>query len=236
MTLLKSDFVVGWSNIKKTDYVGYSKGYSKKHCAVGTTNGSGSHNVQIFVLAPDQTVIHALPGFWSPSDLARELRFAKTLLRLWNDESRDLAQKKDMYRRLQLAEVRYQPAETFALSAWQGFDSRREHQELAKTGERDTIMAVDQLSTEVYAGVEQQTQMKPINMVAHERMAARPFVPFAEFDVAEFIDYGLLHYDLNARHNKGKPFPQGALKRKRAIAEKKAQQQAAREARRKGRG
>ena len=229
MALLKSDFVVGWSNIRKTDYVGYSKGYSKKHCAVGTTNGSGSHNLQIFVLAPDETVIHALPGFWSPADLARELRFAQTLHRLYNDENRDLAQKKDMYRRLQLAEVRYQPAETFALSAWQGFDSRRE-QQLAKTEDRDTIMSMEQLSTEVYGGVPPQTQMKPINMLAHERMAERPFVPFSEFDVEEFIDYGLLHYDLNARHNNGKPFPQGKLKKKRAIAAKKAEK----EARRKG--
>ena len=46
---------------------------SPKQCAVGTTNGAGGHNVQIFVLSPDGVVLHALPGFWHPEDLVREL-------------------------------------------------------------------------------------------------------------------------------------------------------------------
>ena len=36
-------------------------------------------------------------------------------------------------------------------------------------------------------------------------MAARTFVPFDEFDIASFVDYGRLHYDNNFM-DKGKTF------------------------------
>ena len=61
---LQSDFVVGWRNIIAADSVGESFGYTCDQPAVGTTNGAGPHNVQLFVLSPDLTVLHALPGFW----------------------------------------------------------------------------------------------------------------------------------------------------------------------------
>ncbi len=213
--MLKSDFELGWFNIKKEDYVGYSSGYHhKKHCAVGTTNGAGPHNVQLFVLSPDRVVLHALPGFWAPDDLARELRFAKTLHRLWNDEGRSVAQKKDMCRRMQMAEPHYHSAATFARSNWQPFDIRTER---SKGDGRDTALQLlaPEMSKNLASLLSKNTTMslrpgqslmKPLNVLVHERMAAMPFVPFAEFDIAGFVDYGQMHYDLNSKHKPGKAF------------------------------
>ena len=200
---LQSDFVVGWKNIYRADFVGFSNAYRATETSVGTTNGAGPHNVQIFILSPDLVVLHALPGFWHPDDLARQLDFAKVLARLWEDQDRTREQKDDMFRRLQLAELSRQPAETFARSTWQGFDSRVEAQKREVQGFRDTFIGNG-------------PQMKPINMLVHERMAQRPFVPFREFDVEAFIDYGKMYYDLNARvDGKGKDFPGQKSRQKR---------------------
>jgi hypothetical protein len=232
--LLKNDFEVGWYDIYKEDHVGYSYGYSqKKHCAVGTTNGAGAHNVQIFVLSADAVVMHALPGFWAPEDLARELQFAKALHHLWRDDSRSIAQKQDMFKRMQTAEPRHHPAATFARSAWQGFD---ESVERSQGEPRDTVLdaaapasmpanlaqLLSQATTfNVRPG---QPMMKPLNVLVHERMAVRPFVAFDQFDTAAFVDYGRLRYDLNVGHDgRGKKFPgQEAAATKRRIAAKRA--------------
>ena len=231
--MLRSDFEVGWFDIRREDYVGYSSGYSyKAHCAVGTTNGAGGHNVQIFVLSSDKVVLHALPGFWAPEDLARELRFAKVLHRLWQDDSRTLAEKRDMNRRLQIRELRSHPAGMYARSAWQGFDALAESAR-HKQGARDTSLGVEAPALpSTVAGVLRQlsmqrvgsagTLMKPLNVLVHERMAARPFLAFDDFDTQEFVDYGRLYYDLNARHGRGIQFAgQAALKKKRKIVARK---------------
>ncbi|MEE2887124.1 MAG: hypothetical protein VX951_06800 [Planctomycetota bacterium] len=230
LPLLKSDFEVGWFDIKNEDYTGYSSGYGyRSHCAVGTTNGAGAHNVQIFVLSPDKVVLHALPGFWAPEDLARELRFAKVLHRLWQDDNRTLAQKRDMYRRLQTLEPRNHPAATFARSAWQPFDVSAER---GRHEERDTALQVDTPAmSDNLAGLLRKSSMmavhrgqgvmKPLNMLVHERMAVRPFVPFDEFDIEKFVDYGRMFYDLNLRHREGKKLAgQTRLMQKRRIAAK----------------
>ena len=72
--MLKSDFVLGWKNIIREDYVGRSHGYTSRQTSVGTTNGAGPHNVQIFVLSPELVVLHALPGFWHPEPRRRSTR------------------------------------------------------------------------------------------------------------------------------------------------------------------
>lgn len=192
----------------------------------------------MFILSPDLVVLHALPGFWHPDDLARELRFAKVLGRLWEDDQRPREEKDDMFRRLQLAELRRQPAETFARSTWQGFDARVENQKLEQDPTRDTFL-FDRFGNPLL-GAYQQPQMKPINMLVHERMAERPFVAYEDFDIEEFIDYGKLHYDNNHMDN-GKQFPgQMTLMGKRMAEERREAQRQARlvaqaEARRKAR-
>ncbi len=89
--MLKKHFVVGWKNNWREDYVGVSHGYTCEQPAVGTTNGAGPRNMQTFVLSGDGTVLHCLPGFWHPADLAHELEVSLALHRLWQDK-RPLAQ------------------------------------------------------------------------------------------------------------------------------------------------
>ncbi len=195
-SLLKSDFVVGWKNIITEKYVGESFGYTCDQTAVGTTNGAGPHNIQIFVLAPDLTVLHALPGFWHPKDLAQELEFSQVLHRLWKDKGRSRSQKNAMFARLQLAEYKNHSQATTIRSSWQGFDARNEHKRLQGGKQRDTFLTSADGSVRERRG---RPRMKPINQLVHERMAQRPFVKFEDFDVAVFADYGRILYDNNRK-------------------------------------
>ena len=134
LELLRDDFVVGWTNIKRTDFVGYSHGYGSKQTSVGTTNGAGGRNTQLFVIAPDETVLHALPGFWHPEDLARELQFAKVIAKLWADDTKARETKERMYVRMHRREVYQQSPETYARSTWQSFDNFRRAVAVAAAG------------------------------------------------------------------------------------------------------
>lgn len=193
--LLKSSFVVGWKNIEREEHVGQSHGYGRMHTAVGTTNGAGGSNVQIFVLSPDRVVLHALPGFWHPEDLAAELQFALVVDRLWRDDTRTRAEKEQMFASMHARELRTQSEDTTARSEWQGFDKSRELRLAAsKNG--------DELDT-VVVGRDGGMEMKPLNILMRERMSVRPFVAFADFDVDEYVRYGRKYYDNNSGHDKG---------------------------------
>ncbi len=187
--VLKDRFVVGWKNVMNEQWVGQSHGYSRRQQAVGTTNGAGGRNVQIFVLSPDLVVLHALPGFWHPDDLLGELRFAEAVWSVWKDESLTRAQKEAFHRQVQLQETRHHGEETFARSGWQHFDR---HVELArlKEGNRDTVACPPDEKGQGFA-------LKSHNVLLHERMAEHPFVRFAEFDVTWIADYGQAFYDNN---------------------------------------
>ena len=188
-SLLKEHFVVGWKNIHREDYVGSSHGYTCENAAVGTTNGAGPRNMQMYVLAADSTVLHCLPGFWHPEDLAHELRFAQAIHRLHKDK-RSMKSKRKMYQRLHESAVRNQPPGMAARSGWQGFDALNEKNRLTKlkTGTRDTFYYKDG----------KPTKLKPTSVVLHERMAKRPFLSFRKFDTENFVDYGRPYYDNNA--------------------------------------
>ena len=183
---LHDDFVVGWKNIEREPWRGESQGYSCSQTALGTTNGAGARNVQIFVLSPDLRVLHALPGFWHPDDLRAELDFAKLAYALWADEKRTFAQKESMLAVLRKDHIAHLPALTLARSNWQDFDRMAELNS-GKTW-RDTFRT----------GKDGAIDLKPTILVAHDRMARQPFAEFARFDVEAFTDYGLLHYDNNA--------------------------------------
>lgn len=215
--MLRDDFVVGWTNIRKSGFVGYSHGYSSKQTSVGTTNGAGGRNTQIFVLAPDRTVLHALPGFWHPEDLARELRFAKLVAMLWADRTKTRETKERMLARMHRREVYQQPPETYARSSWQSFDEHAEQRRLSSEI-RDTALRNDDGTPFVENG---RFRLKPLNVLVHERMARRPFVPWDEFDVESFVDYGRYFYDINFA-DEGRTFAgQAALQRKRERAERR---------------
>jgi hypothetical protein len=189
--LLERDFVLAWHNIKKEDYVGDSMGYARNQSCVGTTNGAGGRNVQIFILSPDHIVLHALPGFWHPEDLAHELEIAKVAWRLWRDESRSEADKRAMYSRIVLADLRFQDPATYARSDWQSFDKSYQSGKIGRdTFERNDFGDVKR--TELGAPI-----LKPLNVLAHQRMSARAFLPFDEFDVDAFVEYGRRYYDNN---------------------------------------
>jgi hypothetical protein len=185
-SLLKDKFVVGWKNIQREDYVGSSHGYTCSESAVGTTNGAGPRNTQTFVLSSDGVVLHCLPGFWHHDDLAYELELARVLHRLWKD-ARPTADKRAMFARMHLRAIRVQPAAMLARSGWQGFDAQHERKRL-ESGQRDTFYYQDG----------KPTTLKPLSVVLHERMAARPFVAYRKFDTEGFIDYGRPYYDNNA--------------------------------------
>jgi hypothetical protein len=223
MQLLAKDYVVGWSNIEKADFVGTSNGYSAKQTAVGTTNGAGGRNVQLVVLSPDGVVLHVLPGFWHPDDLADELRFGKQIHRLWLDEALSLEQKTAMFGRMHRSFIDHLSADTLARSDWQGFDRMAEMQRLAHE-KRDTA---------VYDGTGKPVvdrngamTLEPLCVVAHRRMQQQPFRQLKDFDMEAFTDYGLRRYDNNSGLDKGKRFAkaeENELEREKAEAKAAAE-------------
>ena len=138
-------------------------------------------------------MLHALPGFWHPEDLARELQLAKAIWRLWSDKGRTKEEKVSMYQRLQLTELRYHPPATYARSDYQEFD--KHHARHAHNKDGDTFeRSADGMRKLTPRGA---PVLKPLNVLVHQRMAARPFLQFKDFDVDRFIDYGRSYYDNN---------------------------------------
>src|SRR5260370_30652294 len=104
--MLKSDFVCGWHNIANEPYCGISSKHDITNPAAITTNGAGPHNIQMFVLAPDGTVLHCLPGYWDSRDLASELKFAEGVAKVWSDTSLTRQQKDEKFASMQLSNIR----------------------------------------------------------------------------------------------------------------------------------
>ncbi|MBL9078474.1 MAG: hypothetical protein JNL08_13275 [Planctomycetes bacterium] len=200
LDLLRERFVLGAHNIERDRHVGASHGYRCTQSAVGTTNGAGGRNVQLLVLAADGTVVHALPGFWHPAELAAELRLALELHSLHHDE-RPRDAKLAMWRSLHTAAGR---AAVTQRDEWQHFDR---HEELMRAGRepRDTVLCDSGGAPLLDA--HGQMQLKPIRQLVHDRLAAQPFVALAAFDVEAFVDYGRAYYDNNEWVDDGKRFP-----------------------------
>ena len=225
-TELQKSWIVAWQNIIKEEYVGESHGYTRDDSAIGTTNGAGPTNVQILMLSPDGVVLHALPGYWHPEDLAREMAFAHELWDVWkSDLSR--AEKDAKFAEMQIAAYKAHPTATTSRSRWQGFDAGNERDRMACGIERDTplgapiqqplsdtemadrdakmarMKAVRRAKREAKnAGKEARgakVKLKPLNQLVHERMSVRPFLPLEQFDVAEFANYGRTYYDNNKK-------------------------------------
>ncbi|MGE3173844.1 MAG: hypothetical protein AB7O97_14565 [Planctomycetota bacterium] len=195
LKLLESEFVLGWTNIQKEEHVGMSHGYRCTQTAVGTTNGAGGRNVQLVVLAPDETVLHVMPGFWHPDDLAAELRFARRVHRLWLDPDLDRAQKERMFDRMHAVHERGLSSDTLARSQWQSFDRAYELGRY-RSEPRDAVVL----------DADGQPQVRPLCLLVHERMRARPFRKLDEFDMESFVDYGRPFYDNNMGLDDGRPF------------------------------
>jgi hypothetical protein len=197
MELLRTKFLVGTRNIERDSHVGLSHGYACNQTAVGTTNGAGGRNVQMLVLSADETVVHALPGFWHAEDLLVELQLALEVHRLHVAEDLSPASKLAMFKVLHRSHLRRHGEGMASRSEWQGFDRAHEAQR-AQTEARDTfIVARDGTKT-----------LKSIPQLVHDRMVARPFQRLSEFGLASFVDYGRPFYDNNEGLDRGRAFPQ----------------------------
>jgi hypothetical protein len=189
-SLLKKDFVCGWRDISGEPWSGISGRYDSDDGAVWTTNGAGPHNIQMFVLAPDGTVLHCLPGYWESHDLAEELGFAKKISAVWRDPALTRPQKDAKFRALNLDHLKEHSREMVGRSELQGFDKKFEARRAARS---DAILREESLQPKYRP--RKDDGFKTTDQIVHERMAARPFVPYEQFDVERYTDYGRQKYD-----------------------------------------
>jgi hypothetical protein len=201
--LLATRFVVGMRNIERASHVGLSHGYACDQTAVGTTNGAGGRNLQLVVLAPDETVLHVLPGFWHPEDLVAELGLALEVHRLHGDAALPAARRDAMFAALHRSHLARQTPESLARADWQDFDLWEEV-ERSRREPRDTVRL--DAHGQAVPGKHGAPALKPVVQVVHERMLARPFRKLADFDMESFVDYGRPFYDNNWGIDEGRKF------------------------------
>ena len=196
-TALKDDFICGVRDITNEPYAGLSGRHDATGNAINTTNGAGPHNVQLFMLASDGTVLECLPGYWNPRDLVSEMNFASELNQLWRNPKLSKGQKDMEFRQMQLAHLQQHSPMTVKRSKMQGFDQKFEAQHRLYTS--DTIAHPGMISPSMLqpGGQLPQEAFKTTDTIMHERMAARPFVPLERFDVAAYVEYGRPKYDKN---------------------------------------
>ncbi|HEY9713501.1 MAG TPA: hypothetical protein V6C72_08515 [Chroococcales cyanobacterium] len=189
--MLKDDFVCGYKDIENSRYAGSSGKHRPDEQAVDTTNGAGPHNIQIFVLTADGTVLQCLPGYWHSQDLADELAFAARLNKLYQDPTLTAEQKDQMFSQMQLNRIAEEPQGEHKRSRMQGFDVMYE----GKKNLARTDVFYDRSLVDPATGKTPNTNVKTTDIIFHERMAARPFQPYKKFDVASYSDYGKKMYD-----------------------------------------
>lgn len=187
---LKTRFICGTKNIEGESYSGFSNENETTDPATWTTNGAGPHNMQLFVLSSDGTVLHCLPGFWAPQDLLFEIEFALGLDKIWKNPSLSREQKSSLFRKAHLQHVRSHPQEMMERSHLQGFDAKYEKNRRINSDFQ--VQDWDyrppfRLRGGIFA---MYPEFKGTDHVMHQRMAARPFLPYEGFDVAEYSDYG----------------------------------------------
>lgn len=167
------------------------------------------------MLSPDGVVLHALPGFWHAEDLAVEMKLAMDLWNVWKNDELTREQKDALFATKQVEAWKNASKATTLRSRWQGFDKKNEEKRVAMGIERDTVEGTpiqQPLSVEEQAKVDakmaslkktkkeaKKLKLKPINQLVHERMSVRPFMTYAEFDIAEFANYGRTYYDNNKK-------------------------------------
>jgi hypothetical protein len=150
--------------------------------------------MQLFVLDPDGTVLHCLPGYWDSNDLVTELGFAEELAKVWKDRSLSLDQKRKIYSERHLAHIHEHSAEMVKRSRMQGFDEKFEEK---RKDVSDCIMREDSVWPKNRSTKERKGDVvfKKCDQIMHERLAKQPFVAYEKFDVVAFSDYGRPLYD-----------------------------------------
>ncbi len=192
---LKQNFVCGAKDIENEPYCGVSGRHAPDGKGIVTTNGAGPHNLQLFMMAPDGTVLHCLPGYWAPQDLTRELQFGMQLLRIYQDPRLTQGQKNRMFSQMHLAHIQEHPHDMVKRSRMQGFDQKYE----AKTRpyQSDTVLNASLAVQALQANDNKMlnSAFKTTDVIMHERLAQRPFVKYQDFDVAAYTDYGRQKYE-----------------------------------------
>ncbi len=193
---LKDNFVVGYKDISGESYAGVSGVHMPTGNAVPTTNGAGPHNLQTFVLSPDGTVMTCLPGYWAPQDLVSELKLGQDLYKVWNNRYLSRAQKDQQFRAMQQEHLRSHPPQEARRSRMQGFDEKYEAKNRLMTS--DCILDPRLASQVLEKGMKPPMgAFKSTDQIMHDRMSQRPFVPYQQFDVVAYTDYGRPFYNKN---------------------------------------
>lgn len=178
---LAKNFVCGWKNIRgKTPYAGSSNTHLPSYAAEEVSNCAGHHNVQMFFLTSDGRVLHCLPGFWNPKNFLQELELAVSLGQLYFKSGISAAERNKEYLDLHLRHALEHTQDLRDHSYHQGFDKM----DLEKRKESDFQRKEGFIAS----------GLKTPDQVMHERMAERPFVPFAAFEVSRYIDMGIKQY------------------------------------------
>ncbi|HEY9714581.1 MAG TPA: hypothetical protein V6C72_14030 [Chroococcales cyanobacterium] len=194
LSALKQNFICGYRDITGMPYAGVSGVHDNFGNAVNTTNGAGPHNIQIFMLATDGTVLNCLPGYWNSQDLIPEMQLAAQLNQVWVNPRLSRAQKDAYFRRLQIAHVQEHPPGMTRRSHLQGFDAMYEAEQRPYTS--DFIRNPQIAAAAVNSGMRvPPNAFKTTDVVMHERMSKHPFMQYDRFDVASFADYGKQKYD-----------------------------------------
>jgi hypothetical protein len=191
---LRDNFVCGYRDISREPYCGVSGRHEVDGNAINTTNGAGPHNIQMFILSADGTVLTCLPGYWNPRDLVQELALAARLNQVWLDPTLNRGQKVQLFRQMHLAHIQQHPPDMQRRSHLQGFDAKYEAQHRLNTSDFIVNPGVARLATIKGNKIPWQA-FKTTDEVMHERLAQRPFVPYSYFDVAAYVDYGRPKYD-----------------------------------------
>lgn len=193
--MLRSEFVCGYTDISNKKYAGASGKHSPTENAVHTTNGAGPHNIQIFVLSHDGTVLHCLPGYWKPQDLHQELVFAKAVNEVWKNKNLTVPQKRIMFSELNMAHIEEHDKGLSKRSKMQGFDLIHEGKHNPNSDFFYNPAKVDRQT-----GRTSKDNVKTVDIVMHERMAQRPFVQFEHFDADVYSSYGKPMYDKHEQY------------------------------------
>jgi hypothetical protein len=191
LKVLKTRFVCGWKNITGESYAGKSGKHETDGQAVSTTNGAGPHNVQMFMLDRDGTVVHCLLGFWAPADLLRELDFGLSMDKLYRAPNVSAEVKKRKFVEANFHHIRLHPPDMIARSRLQSFDAKHE----ADDPSSDFKFHPGDFMPNLVLPGKKNGVLKTTDQVLHERMARRAFVSYEAFDVAEFSDFGKTRYD-----------------------------------------
>jgi hypothetical protein len=210
--MIRNQFVCGYKNIYKEPYAGNSGVHPMNSSAVLTTNGAGPHNVQIFVLSEDGTVLHCMPGYWNPEDLASELALAQKLNSVWLDHSISKDQKATIFKKMQLEHLALHTEEEKSRSHLQGFDAHYIAQHAAELPDliEKPELLIDYKVASAGTGKAAEgmhvpeAAFKTTDTIMHERMSKTGFVAYNNFNVAAFTNYGTTYYDKNENESEGK--------------------------------